>query len=105
MVNNLSSTNTNRDRTHTAEISKHSCRDNTAYEGLSEETNELNSIKPVSITDEDAEQKLPGYTIAFEGYHLHRAEGDTPEEALQKTLADWRKIWSSSAYVPHRQQR
>ena len=104
MINSLSNININRDQNHTSEVSKNNGRDNTAYEALSEETSESNFIKHVSITDEEAEQKLPGHTIAFEGYHIYRAEGDTPEEALQKTLTDWRKIWSSNAYVPHRHQ-
>lgn len=55
-----------------------------------------------SITDEEAELLLPGYAIAFEEYHQRRAEGASPDEALQMTMQQWRKFWSASAYVPHR---
>ncbi len=55
-----------------------------------------------SITDEEAELLLPGYAIAFEEYHQHRAEGASPDEALQMTMQQWRKLWTAAAYVPHR---
>jgi hypothetical protein len=61
---------------------------------------EPTSIRP--ITDEEAEFLLPGYQIAFEEYHIFRAEGASPEEALKKTLAEWRTLWAAAAYVPHR---
>ena len=53
-------------------------------------------------TDEEAECLLPGYSIAFEEYHQHRASGASPDEALQMTMARWRALWNAVAYVPHR---
>lgn len=57
---------------------------------------------PPDITDAEAELQLPGYALAFEEYHKHRVEGDSPEEALESTLKEWRAMWRQSAFVPHR---
>ncbi len=66
--------------------------------GISEE----HAIDSAAITDEEAELLLPGYAIAFEEYHQHRAEGASPDEALLMTMQQWRKFWAAAAYVPHR---
>ena len=100
MLNSLSNININR----TSSTASGYAKDNDTNISPSEVINDSNFTQYASITDEEAEQMLPGYAIAFEGYHLHRAEGDTPEEALQKTLTDWRKFWAANAYVPHRRQ-
>lgn len=55
-----------------------------------------------ALTDGEAEEKLPGYPLAFADYHIHRAGGASPAEALQLTLAEWRAFWREIAYVPHR---
>ena len=59
-------------------------------------------VRLTATTDEEAELLLPGYQIAFEEYHIFRLEGATPDEALKKTLAEWRTLWAATAYVPHR---
>ena len=59
-------------------------------------------VCPDTITDEEAELQLPGYALAFEEYHKHRVEGNSPEEALENTLKEWRVMWRQSALVPHR---
>ncbi len=65
-------------------------------------TGEEEPKPPLVETDEEAECLLPGYAIAFEEYHQYRAEGASPDEALQRTMAKWRALWNATAYVPHR---
>ena len=62
------------------------------------------SVPQLVLTDAEAEQRLPSYALAFEDYHLHRAEGASPTEALQRTLTEWRAFWAEMAYVPHRRR-
>ncbi len=57
-----------------------------------------------TITDEDAEMLLPGYALAFEEYHKRRSIGESPEQALEATLLEWRAMWRQCALVPHRHQ-
>ena len=69
---------------------------------LGEDASSMQPEDSAVITDEEAELLLPGYALAFEEYHLHRAEGASPDEALHLTMKQWRKLWAAAAYVPHR---
>ena len=44
-------------------------------------------------TDEQAYPLLPPYTLPRKLYVRYRDANCTPQEALQKVLADWRKFW------------
>ena len=54
-------------------------------------------------SDEDAEKQLPRRSLVIAQYHQYRRTGDTPTEALEKTLAVWHELTHTGAYVPHRQ--
>ena len=54
-------------------------------------------------SDEDAEKQLPRRPLVIAQYHRYRETGDTPTEALEKTLALWHELSHVGAYVPHRQ--
>ncbi len=93
MMNDLYNTSSN-----SASASRFSgTQDSTPCAGINEAF-----MSPPSITDEEAELQLPGYALAFEDYHKQRIEGNSPEEALEKTLKEWRVMWRQAAFVPHR---
>ena len=59
---------------------------------------------PNPLTDADAEHLLPHYRIVFEKYHELRKTGNSPEAALEETLAQWSELTRTDAFVPHRRR-